>query len=69
MASRKILVVDDDAPTRSLLQALFEHNGHTCVQAGDGQERASKLYQARGLRMKPRRCDVAHVLFGVPEAG
>ena len=38
MASRKILIIDDDAPTRSLFQALFERNGHSCVQTGDGRE-------------------------------
>ncbi len=38
MALRKILVVDDDAPTRSLLKALLEHTGFACVQAATGRE-------------------------------
>lgn len=38
MAQRKILIVDDDAPTRSLLQALLGHNGYTCTEAATGTE-------------------------------
>lgn len=43
MGSWKVLAIDDDAPTRSLLKALLGHHGHQCIEAGDGREALNLL--------------------------
>ncbi len=37
-AKKKVLLVDDEAPLRSLLKSLLEMNGFTCLEAEDGKK-------------------------------
>ncbi len=41
----RVLVVDDDAPSRHLLQALLSREGHELVQAGDGAAALERIAQ------------------------
>ena len=47
MSARKILVIDDDLATRSLLQTVLEHNGNQCTLAGDGRAAGDLLLSDR----------------------
>jgi CheY-like chemotaxis protein len=42
---KPVLVVDDDADCRLLLQSLLEHHGHLVEMAANGLEALSKLTQ------------------------
>jgi CheY-like chemotaxis protein len=45
--SRSILIVDDDAIIRLLLQTHFTRRGFTCIMAGDGAEALAVLEHRR----------------------
>jgi DNA-binding NtrC family response regulator len=36
--ARRVLIIDDDADVRSILQALLENEGFICTVAADGEE-------------------------------
>lgn len=41
----KILIVDDDAEIRNVLQTVLEHAGHRVISAADGEEAMSQMLQ------------------------
>ncbi|MFV1873630.1 MAG: SpoIIE family protein phosphatase [Oleiphilus sp.] len=43
----KILIVDDQLPNRLIAKFLVESDGHTCIEAEDGQDALEKYMQAR----------------------
>ena len=45
--AKRVLLVDDDANLRSILEALFEAKGHEVIQAGDGEEGLGKVRKKR----------------------
>ncbi len=44
---KRILIVDDDANLRAVLEALFEPKGYEIIQAGDGEEGLEKIKARR----------------------
>ncbi len=47
MSPRRVLIVEDDAPTRLLLETVLDHNGNKCALAGDGHEAGHLLQSDR----------------------
>ena len=41
----RVLIAEDDAPSRLLLCAAVERLGHECVEAGDGDEALARFQE------------------------
>jgi CheY-like chemotaxis protein len=54
----RILVVDDDAPIRRVLRALFERNGHDVIEAATATEALESLALPVEARPEAVVCDV-----------